>query len=99
VPTRVGFQTPFENLTFDVKIPSTLAKQPVIIGGKPQEETYSEFQEEVDIINRAFSEVMTEGDGKGRVFTFPIPTYNITNKLFLFLLTILPIILIGTIQT
>ena len=79
VPTRVGFQTPFENLTFDVKVPSTLAKQPIVIGGKLQKETYSEFQEEVDIINRAFSEVMTEGDGKGRVFTFPIPTYNITD--------------------
>jgi len=71
--------TPFENLTFDIEVPSTLAKQPVVIGGKLQEETYSEFQEEVDIINRAFCEVMTEGDGKGRVFTFPIPTYNITD--------------------
>ena len=81
VPTRVGFQTPFENLTLDIKVPKMLASQPVIIGGKAQEETYSEFQEEMDMINRAFAEVMTEGDAKGRVFTFPIPTYNITQDL------------------
>ncbi len=78
IPTRVGFQTPFTNLTMDLEVPSTLKDHPVIIGGKEQAETYSEFQPEMDLINRAFAEVMMEGDAKGRVFTFPIPTYNIT---------------------
>lgn len=77
VPTRVGFQTPFTNLTFDLNVPSHLADQPVIIGGQPQEVTYREFQKEMDIFNKAFLDVMLEGDAKGRVFTFPIPTYNI----------------------
>lgn len=77
VPTRVGFQTPFTNLTFDLICPLTLANEPVIIGGLPQKETYQEFQHEMDMINRTFAEVMMEGDAKGRVFTFPIPTYNI----------------------
>ncbi len=78
IPTRVGFQTPFLNVTLDIKPPSSLAKQPVLVGGVAQKETYSEFQDEMDVFNRAFAEVMTEGDAKGRVFTFPIPTYNIT---------------------
>jgi len=78
VPTRVGFQTPFTNLTLDLTPPSTLRDLPVIIGGEPQEATYGEFQREMDLLNRAFAEVMLEGDAKGRVFTFPIPTYNIT---------------------
>lgn len=78
VPTRVGFQTPFTNVTMDLLCPSTLADEPVIIGGKPQKETYKEFQKEMDLFNNAFAEVITEGDAKGRVFTFPIPTYNIT---------------------
>ncbi|MDO8668888.1 MAG: ribonucleoside triphosphate reductase [Candidatus Buchananbacteria bacterium] len=78
VPTRVGFQTPFTNLTFDLYCPSTLANERIIIGGLPQTETYKEFQEEMNMINRAFAEVMMEGDAKGRVFTFPIPTYNIS---------------------
>lgn len=78
VPTRVGFQTPFTNITLDLTVPSIFADQPVIIGGKPQKETYKEFQKEMDLFNRAFLEVMLEGDAKGRVFTFPIPTYNIT---------------------
>ncbi|MFH1385706.1 MAG: ribonucleoside triphosphate reductase, partial [Patescibacteria group bacterium] len=78
IPTRVGFQTPFLNITLDIKPPKALAQQPVIIGGVPQKETYADFQEEINIINRAFTEVMCEGDAKGRVFTFPIPTYNIT---------------------
>ncbi len=77
VPTRVGFQTPFTNLTFDLVCPSTLANEPVLIGGLPQAETYKEFQPEMDMINKAFAEVMMAGDSKGRVFTFPIPTYNI----------------------
>jgi ribonucleoside-triphosphate reductase (formate) len=80
IPTRVGFQTPFTNLTMDLEVPSTLKDHPVIIGGKEQPETYSEFQPEMDLINRAFAEVMMEGDAKGRVFTFPIPTYNITEN-------------------
>lgn len=78
VPTRVGFQTPFTNVTLDVTVPEYYANQPVIIGGEPQGETYGEFQEEMNMFNRAFLEVMAEGDAKGRVFTFPIPTYNVT---------------------
>lgn len=78
VPTRVGFQTPFTNLTFDITIPSDLAEKAIIIGGKLQKESYGEFQNEVSLFNKAFLEVMYEGDAKGRVFTFPIPTYNIT---------------------
>jgi ribonucleoside-triphosphate reductase (formate) len=78
VPTRVGFQTPFTNLTFDLHPPSYFANQPVLIGGMPQKETYKEFQPEMDMFNKAFLEVMIEGDAKGRVFTFPIPTYNIS---------------------
>ena len=77
VPTRVGFQTPFLNVTIDIKPPEFLAKQSVIIGGKPQKEVYGEFQEEMDVFNRAFYEVLMEGDAKGRPFTFPIPTISI----------------------
>ncbi len=77
VSTRVGFQTPFSNITMDIVPPKTLAKEVVVVGGIPQKETYSEFQEEMNMINRAFAEVMTEGDANGRIFTFPIPTYNI----------------------
>jgi len=78
VPTRVGFQTPFENLTLDLKVPEHLKEMPVILGGQPQKETYKEFQKEMDIFNQALTEVYIEGDASGRVFTFPIPTYNIT---------------------
>ncbi len=77
VPTRVGFQTPFTNLTMDLQPPGPLADQPAIIGGRPQEATYGEFRDEMAMINRAFLEVMAAGDAHGRVFTFPIPTYNI----------------------
>ncbi len=77
VPTRVGFQTPFTNLTMDLQPPAPLADQPVIIGGEPQEAAYGEFRAEMTMINRAFLEVMAAGDAQGRVFTFPIPTYNI----------------------
>ena len=77
VPTRVGFQTPFTNLTMDLHPPSTLSGQQTILGGQPQDSTYGEFQKEMTMINRAFLEVMAEGDAQGRVFTFPIPTYNI----------------------
>ena len=78
VPTRVGFQTPFLNVSIYIKPPGFLAKQPVIIGGKPQQENYGEFQEEIDVFNRVFYEVLMEGDAKGRPFTFPIPTVSIT---------------------
>ena len=78
VPTRVGFQTPFSNVTMDLVVPSYYKDQCVIIGGEMKEETYGEFQPEMDMINKAFFEVMMEGDASGRVFTFPIPTYNIT---------------------
>ena len=78
IPTRVGFQTPFTNITLDLEPPSMLAHQYVVVGGEEQPETYGEFQHEMDLINQAFAEVMIEGDAKGRVFTFPIPTYNIT---------------------
>ncbi|OQY57594.1 MAG: ribonucleoside triphosphate reductase [Desulfobacteraceae bacterium 4572_88] len=78
IPTRVGFQTPFFNITMDLEVPSTLRDHPVVIGGEYQSETYAEFQPEMDLINRAFAEIMMEGDASGRVFTFPIPTYNIT---------------------
>ena len=78
VPTRVGFQCPFSNLTFDIRVPRTLADQPVVIGGEIKDKTYSEFQKEMDIFNKAFCDVMLAGDAKGRVFTFPIPTINVT---------------------
>lgn len=78
IPTRTGFQTPFTNITMDLEPPGSLRDEPVIIGGEPQKETYGEFQEEMDLFNSVFCEVMMEGDAKGRVFTFPIPTYNIT---------------------
>ena len=78
VPTRVGFQTPFTNITLDLKVPSYMKDEKVIVGGKPQKETYSEFENEIKTINKAFAECMIEGDADGRLFTFPIPTYNIT---------------------
>ena len=78
VPTRVGFQCPFSNLTFDIVPPSTLKNQAVMIGGKQMPETYGDFQEEMDMLNMAFCDAMMEGDSKGRVFTFPIPTINVT---------------------
>ncbi|HIU21047.1 MAG TPA: ribonucleoside triphosphate reductase [Candidatus Limadaptatus stercorigallinarum] len=80
VPTRVGFQCPFSNLTFDIKVPRTLADQPVVVGGEYKDKTYKEFQKEMDIFNKAFCDVMLEGDSKGRVFTFPIPTINVTKE-------------------
>ncbi len=78
VPTRVGFQTPFTNITLDLKVPDYLKDTPVIIGGEMKDETYGDFQKEIDMFNRAFAECMIEGEARGRVFTFPIPTYNIT---------------------
>lgn len=78
VPSRWGTQTPFTNLTFDWTCPEDLRGQYPEIGGVTQDFTYGELQTEMDLINRAYIEVMTEGDARGRVFTFPIPTYNIT---------------------
>ena len=78
VLTRVGFQCPFSNLTFDIKVPSTLKDEPVIIGGEYKDKKYGDFQKEMNMINKAFCEVMYKGDNSGQVFTFPIPTLNIT---------------------
>jgi ribonucleoside-triphosphate reductase len=78
VPTRVGFQTPFSNITLDLTVPSFMKNEQVIIGGKLMDETYGDFQEEMNMFNKALFEVMTEGDANGRVFSFPIPTINIT---------------------
>lgn len=78
VPTRVGFQTPFTNITMDVVVPEYMKDEHVVIGGQVQKETYKEFTKEMALINKAFCECMLEGDASGRVFTFPIPTYNIT---------------------
>lgn len=78
VPTRTGFQCPFSNVTLDIKCPRTLKDQPIIVGGNPQDTTYGDYQKEMDIFNKALFEVMLEGDSNGRVFSFPIPTINIT---------------------
>ena len=79
VPSRWGTQTPFTNLTFDWVCPEDLREQVPIVGGEEMPFTYGELQEEMDMLNRAYIEVMSAGDSKGRVFTFPIPTYNITH--------------------
>ncbi len=78
IPTRVGFQTPFTNITMDIIPTGQIAEEAVIIGGKMMDKKYADFQAEMDMFNRAFIEVMIEGDAKGRIFTFPIPTYNVT---------------------
>ncbi|MDD3661663.1 MAG: ribonucleoside triphosphate reductase [Candidatus Dojkabacteria bacterium] len=78
VPTKVGGQVPFTNISLDLTCPKYFADQNVIIGGKPQKTKYGDYQKEMDMINAAFAEVMMEGDASGRVFSFPIPTYNIT---------------------
>jgi ribonucleoside-triphosphate reductase len=78
VPSRWGTQTPFTNLTFDWTCPEDLRDQIPVVGGETMKFTYGDLQAEMDMINRAYIEVMTAGDAKGRVFTFPIPTYNIT---------------------
>jgi len=80
VPTRVGFQTPFTNITLDLQVPGYMRNEPVIVGGALGETTYGDYQPEMDLFNRAFAEVMLEGDMHGRPFTFPIPTYNITEE-------------------
>ena len=78
VPSRWGWQTPFSNLTFDWTIPDDMKNKRVVVGGVELDSSYGEYQAEVDMINRAFLELMLEGDHQGRVFTFPIPTYNLT---------------------
>ncbi len=78
VPSRWGTQTPFTNLTFDWVCPEDLREQTPVIGGEEMDFTYGDLQVEMDMINKAYIKVMTAGDAKGRLFTFPIPTYNIT---------------------
>jgi ribonucleoside-triphosphate reductase len=78
VPTRVGFQTPFTNLTLDLTIPDFMKNEAVLYNGKVTQDTYGDMTKEMEMFNLAFAEVMRQGDSKGRVFTFPIPTYNIT---------------------
>jgi anaerobic ribonucleoside-triphosphate reductase len=78
VPTRVGFQSPFTNITMDLTVPSYMTDEPAIIGGNLIDNNFSDYTEEMDMMNHAFAEIMHDGDAKGRPFTFPIPTYNIT---------------------
>ena len=78
VPTRVGFQSPFTNITMDLTVPSYMTDEPIIIGGDLMDDSYSDYVDEMDMMNHAFAEIMYEGDAKERPFTFPIPTYNIT---------------------
>jgi ribonucleoside-triphosphate reductase len=78
IPTRVGFQTPFTNITMDLVVPEFLKNEPVVLGGEIQKEVYGDYQSEITMFNKAFAEVMLEGDANGRLFSFPIPTYNIT---------------------
>ncbi len=78
VPTRVGFQTPFTNLTLDLTVPDFMKDEAVLYNGKVTQDTYGDMTKEMEMFNLAFAEVMRQGDSKGRVFTFPIPTYNIT---------------------
>ena len=78
VPTRVGFQTPFTNLTLDLTVPDFMKDEAVLFNGKVTQDTYGSMTKEMEMFNLAFAEGMRQGDSKGRVFTFPIPTYNIT---------------------
>ncbi len=78
VPTRVGFQTPFTNLTLDLTVPDFMKNEAVLFNGKVTQDTYGDMTKEMEMFNTAFADVMKQGDSKGRVFTFPIPTYNIT---------------------
>jgi ribonucleoside-triphosphate reductase len=77
VPTRVGFQTPFTNVTLDLTVPDFMKDEPIVFGGKMLDATYGDMEAEMEMFNTAFAEVMSQGDSKGRVFTFPIPTYNV----------------------
>ncbi len=78
ISSRWGGQSPFTNVTFELKVPEDMKNEPVVIGGKTLDDTYADYLPEVDLINRAFLDVMFQGDMRGRIFTFPIPTYNIT---------------------
>lgn len=78
VPTRVGFQTPFTNITLDLFCPSNMAKEAVVVGGEYLDSCYGDYQEEMDLINRAFCETMMAGDSEGRIFSYPIPTFNVS---------------------
>lgn len=78
VPTRTGYQSPFSNCTLDFTVPKHMMDKPVLIGGKRMDKTYKEFQKEMDIFNECFFEVMNGGDHDGRIFSFPIPTVNVT---------------------
>jgi ribonucleoside-triphosphate reductase len=78
VPTRVGFQTPFTNLTLDLTVPDFMKNEGIMFNGKITQDTYGDMTKEMEMFNIAFANVMAQGDAKGRVFTFPIPTYNIT---------------------
>ena len=80
VPSRWGWQAPFTNLTFDLTIPDDLKDKQAIVGGKDLENTYGDYQKEMDMINLAFLKTMEHGDKSGRIFTFPIPTYNLTKN-------------------
>jgi ribonucleoside-triphosphate reductase len=77
-PSRWGTQAPFSNITLDWKIPNDLAELPCIVGGREMDYCYKDCQKEMDMINKAFIEVMIEGDANGRGFQYPIPTYSIT---------------------
>jgi len=79
VPTRVGFQSPFTNITLDLQCPAHYRDHPVLRGGEFTSDVYGDFQEEMDLLNRAFFDIMSEGDASGRLFSFPIPTINLTN--------------------
>ncbi|OPZ56992.1 MAG: Anaerobic ribonucleoside-triphosphate reductase [Bacteroidetes bacterium ADurb.BinA012] len=78
IPTRVGFQTPFTNVTLDLVVPDFLKNEPVVYGGELHESVYGDYQHEINLFNKAFAELMSEGDATGTPFSFPIPTYNIT---------------------
>lgn len=78
MPTKSGGQVVFSNITLDLKCPEHMKKQPVIIGGKLQKNVYGDFQKEIDMFNKALCEIYVNGDAKGRAFTWPIPTYNLT---------------------
>ena len=77
-PSRWGTQAPFSNITLDWTVPADLRDLPAIVGGKEQDFTYGDCQKEMDMVNKAFIEIMTEGDANGRGFQYPIPTYSIT---------------------
>ena len=76
----MGFTGSFTNITLDWVVPDDLREQPAVVGGQPLDITYGDFQKEMDMINKAFLEVLIEGDADGRGFSYPIPTYNLTRN-------------------